>query len=200
MESAASFEVAVIGGGPVVAAKTALRCTRFDRALRERRNHCQSKGGSMSLAYRTFSTLSPQKLRMLALTTAFVAAVCVPVTSAAQGKDDLWEITSKMEMPGMPMAMPAQTQRICVAKTGKDDDYIPKRENCRLQDSRRTGNKVTYKMVCTGKDALTISGETTFAATSYEGRMQMSGKMDGQQVEMNQTYSGKRVGDCTASK
>jgi hypothetical protein len=32
----------------------------------------------------------------------------------------------------------------------------------------------------------------------YDGKMAMSGKMDGQQVEMNQTYSGKRVGDCTA--
>ena len=49
-------------------------------------------------------------------------------------------------------------------------------------------------------DALTIAGETTFGAASYEGRMQMSGKMDGQQVEMSQTYSGKRVGDCTASR
>ncbi len=120
-------------------------------------------------------------------------------TSAlAQGKDDLWEVTTKMEMPGMPMAMPAQTQRICVAKGGKDDDYIPKRDGCRVQDSKRVGNKVTYKMVCTGKDTMTVAGETTFGANSYDGKMAMSGKMDGQQVEMNQTYSGKRVGDCTA--
>ena len=37
-----------------------------------------------------------------------------------------------------------------------------------------------------------------FGTNSYDGKMAMSGKMDGQQVEMSQTYSGKRVGDCTA--
>ena len=114
-------------------------------------------------------------------------------------QEGLWEITSKMEMPGMPMAMPAQTHRLCVAKGGKDEDYIPKRDGCRMQDSKRVGNKVTYKMVCTGKDTMTVAGETTFGGNSYDGRMVMSGKMDGQQMEMTQTYSGKRVGDCTAS-
>jgi hypothetical protein len=134
----------------------------------------------------------------LALLAAFLAALPAFSTAAAQGKDDLWEITSKMEMPGMPMAMPAQTHRLCIAKSGKDDDYIPKREGCRVQESKRVGNKVAYKMVCTGKDAMTVAGETTYAANSYEGRMVMNGKMEGQQVEMTQTYSGKRVGDCTA--
>ena len=134
----------------------------------------------------------------LAVTTVFVVIASASNTAVAQGKDDLWEVTTKMEMPGMPMAMPAQTHRVCIAKGGKDDEYIPRRESCRVQESKRVGNKVTYKMVCTGKDAMTIAGETTFGATSYEGRMLMSGKMEGQSVEMTQTYSGKRVGDCTA--
>ena len=135
----------------------------------------------------------------LALVIALGIAAPASSTAFAQGKDDLWEVTSKMEMPGMPMAMPAQTHRLCVAKGGKDEDYIPKRDGCRMQDSKRVGNKVTYKMVCTGKDTMTIAGETTFGGSSYDGRMVMSGKMDGQQMEMTQTYSGKRVGDCTAS-
>ena len=67
-----------------------------------------------------------------------------------------------------------------------------------MQDSKRVGNKVSYKMVCTGKDTMSVTGETTFGANSYDGKMAMSGKMDGQQIDMNQTYSGKRVGDCTA--
>jgi hypothetical protein len=134
---------------------------------------------------------------LLALLAAFLAGPASN-TAVAQGKDDLWEVTSKMEMPGMPMAMPPQTHRVCIAKSGKDDDYIPKREGCRVQDSKRAGNRLTYRMVCTGKDAMTIAGETTFGENAYEGRMMMSGKMDGQQMEMTQTYSGKRVGDCTA--
>ena len=144
-----------------------------------------------------FLRSAPDAVFALAAVAVFVVATA-PAPALAQGKDDLWEITTKMEMPGMPMAMPAQTQRVCVAKSGKDDDYIPKREGCRVQDSKRVGNKVSYKMVCTGKDTMSVTGETTFGANSYDGKMAMSGKMDGQQIDMNQTYSGKRVGDCTA--
>jgi hypothetical protein len=54
-------------------------------------------------------------------------AVAASAPAAAQGKDEQWETTSKMEMPGMPMAMPAQVNRICVAKGAKDEDYIPGR-------------------------------------------------------------------------
>ena len=127
-----------------------------------------------------------------------IAGLVSPTVVMAQGKDDLWEVTTKMEMPGMPMAMPGQTQRVCVGKGGKDEDYIPKRENCKVLESKRTGNKLTYKMACTGKDSMNMAGEITYGANSYDGRMQMSGKMEGQQVEMAQTFSGRRVGDCTA--
>ena len=33
---------------------------------------------------------------------------------AGSGPDELWDVTFKMEMPGMPMAMPAQTQQVCL--------------------------------------------------------------------------------------
>jgi hypothetical protein len=112
------------------------------------------------------------------------------------------EITSKMEMPGMPagMSMPAQTIRSALPRACSDDAYVPRRDNCKVLESKRTGNKVAYKMACTGKDAMTVSGETTMGNNSYEGRMQMTGKMEGQDMQMTQTYSGKRVGDCTAAK
>ena len=46
-------------------------------------------------------------------------------------------------------------------------------------------------MVCTGKDAMTVAGETTFGTNSYDGKMAMSGKMDGQQVEMDPDLFGE---------
>jgi len=137
-------------------------------------------------------------IRRAAVPLVAVAMIALPGSALAQGKDDMWEITSKMEMPGMPMPMPAQTIRQCVAKNAKDDDYIPKRDNCKVTDSKRVGNKVNYQMVCTGKDAMNVVGEVTMGSGSYDGKMKMSGKMEGQDVQMSQTYSGKRVGDCTA--
>jgi len=138
--------------------------------------------------------------RTLSCAALLIAALTLPPTAAAQGKDDLWEVTTRMEMPGMPpgMSMPAQTSRVCVAKSGKDDDYVPRRENCRVLDSKRTGSTLAYRMACTGKDPMDVAGEMTFGTNSYQGRMLMSGKMEGQPMEMTQTYSGKRVGDCTA--
>ena len=41
--------------------------------------------------------------------------------------------------------------------------------------------------------------ELVFGINSYEGRMQLSGTANGQPMQMTQNFSGKRVGDCTAS-
>src|ERR1700694_4395809 len=81
-----------------------------------------------------------------------VVALAVSLAATAQGKDDLWEISSKMEMPGMPMAMPGEMSRVCIGKNRKDEDLIPKQGDCRMVDSKRLGNKFTYTMDCAGSN------------------------------------------------
>jgi hypothetical protein len=116
--------------------------------------------------------------------------------AGAQGKDDLWETSSKMEMPGMPMAMPAQVNRVCLSKNRKDEDLIPRRDNCRVVDSKRVGNRLTYRMECTGSEPSVIVGDITFGNNAYEGQMRMT--MTKTNDTMNMALSGRRVGDCTA--
>ena len=142
--------------------------------------------------------MHPQKHTMTraALALCVGIAVAASAPAAAQGKDDQWEISSKMEMPGMPMAMPAQVNRICVAKGAKDEDYIPRQGNCRMTVSKRTGNKFSYRMECTGSDAATMDGEVVFGTGAYEGKMKMT--MAGSSQAMQMTYSGQRTGSCTA--
>ena len=133
----------------------------------------------------------------------FVVVVASLASSSgvrAQGVDQLWEVTMKMEVPGMPMAMPAQVRRVCVARNHKDEDLIPKRDGCRLLDSRKAGNTISYTMACTGAEPMNIAGEMTYAADSYEGRMRMTTSQGGQPMEMAQTFTGKRVGACTATQ
>ena len=116
-----------------------------------------------------------------------------------QGKDELWDVTSKMEIPGMPMAMPAQTHRVCAEK-GSDASMVPKREGCAVADVKRAGNTVTYRMACKdGRNDYTATGESTTTANGYNGRMRMAGKMEGEQMEMAMTYSGARAGNCTST-
>ena len=116
--------------------------------------------------------------------------------ASAQGKDDLWEVSTKMEMPGMPMAMPAQTNRVCLGKNRKDEDFVPRQGDCRMVESKRVGSKFTYKMECAGNDPTTIDGAITFGNNVYDGQMRMTMKKTRDTMDL--TLTGKRVGDCVA--
>lgn len=123
--------------------------------------------------------------------------VCASL-SAVAAPGELWEITSKMEMDGMPMSMPAQTQQACLPKDKKPDSMVPKNESsdCKMTEQKQVGNKMSFKMVCSGKDPMTGSGEITSSGNSYSGKMQISGKMEGESIDMKQSFSGKKLGTC----
>jgi len=123
--------------------------------------------------------------------------VCVSLPAAA-APGEMWEITSKMEMDGMPMAMPAQTSQACLPKDRKPDSMVPKNESsdCKMTEHKQAGNKMTFKMVCSGKDPMTGSGEITSSGNSYSGKMHITGKVDGESMDMKQSFSGKKLGSC----
>ncbi len=126
-----------------------------------------------------------------------VAAACaMSFGAAAQNTGELWEVTSKMEIADLPMAMPSQTNRRCLAKNRKDEDTVPRRENCQVSDARRAGNKLTFRMDCTGNEPMSGTGEITYGNNAYDGRIRLNAKMDGQPMAMTQVFSGRRVGDC----
>ena len=133
-----------------------------------------------------------------ALAPFFVLVLGASAVAIAQGTDDQWEVTSKMEMPGMPMSMPAQVTRVCIAKSAKDDEFVPKQGDCKVVDSKRTGNKLTYKMTCSTPEPSTVEGETQFGSGTYDGKMRMTMTKSNQSMQM--TYSAKRIGGCTAAK
>ena len=130
-----------------------------------------------------------------------VAGACVvsfAQSAWAQGSDDQYDVVIKMEMPGMPMAMPSMSQRLCVKKGASDEDFIPRQENCRVSDLSRAGSRLTFKIVCTGRNAMTGVGDFAFAANGYDGQIRLMGKMEGQDVQMTQAISARRTGACTA--
>lgn len=116
---------------------------------------------------------------------------------AGSGPDELWDITTKMEMSGMPMAIPGQTHQVCLRKDRKAEDAIPKQSDCRVYDVRTSGNTVSYRMECTGKNPMTGEGEVTSTPSSYSGRMKMRSTKKGEEMDFTQTFSGKRAGACT---
>ena len=121
-----------------------------------------------------------------------LAVVC-PGSVLAAGNDDLWEMTTRMDMPGM--AMPATTHKVCIAKNAPyKPEKAPDQKNCEMTDIKFSGNTTKWKMHCTGKDAMEGSGEMTRTADSMKGEMKLS--MQG--MQMTQSMSGKRVGTCQA--
>lgn len=111
----------------------------------------------------------------------------------AAGSDELWEMTAKMDMPGMPM--PAMTHTVCLPKGGA---YKPEKslhqQNCEVTDLKVAGNKTSWKMHCTGRDAMEGSGAVTRTEDTMQGTLKMSMK----DMQMTQVISGKRVGTCQA--
>ncbi len=118
---------------------------------------------------------------------------------AADGPDDLWEITMKMEMAGMPMSMPAQTNTVCTPRGSPDDRMVPMDKSCKLIEQKRTASRLTFRYTCKDERSIyTGSGEMEFLGKdAYKGKMHAVGMMEGEQVDMTNTWSGKRLGNCT---
>jgi hypothetical protein len=128
-------------------------------------------------------------MRLLVTSFAAVAAIAtVAVAYAQTQKGDLWDITSQMEMPGMPMAMPASTQRVCA---GKEQPPFQARENCQMTEQQKLTNGWRWKMTC--NDGSTADGNMT-----YQGMEAWNGMMNMKMKEgaMTMKLAGKRVGEC----
>src|SRR5256714_15473821 len=127
-----------------------------------------------------------------------VAVVCtLPATqfALAQGSDDLYDVTVKMDMAAM--AMPPMSQRLCVKKGANEGDFVPRQENCRVSDTTRTGSRLTFKIACAGSNPMTGTGDFTFGANGYNGQIRLKGKMQGPDVDMPQAIDARRFAGWT---
>ena len=127
---------------------------------------------------------------------AFVLA-CPATLRAADMQPGLWEITTTTEMAGMKIPTGSISQCITKADAADDQKMLPKDDKCEVYDMQIQGNRTSWKMRCRGPEAMSGSGSVTFSNTSYAGTVQMSMKGDsGNQMNIVQQYSGRRVGDC----
>ncbi|MDO8990406.1 MAG: DUF3617 family protein [Sideroxyarcus sp.] len=111
---------------------------------------------------------------------------------------EYWEITNKMEMPGMPFAMPATTQKVCIAKGGENNpEKTSGDKNCKMTDVKTVGNKTTWKARCDHDgEVMTGTGEQTTTPGGYQGKIQFAGR----EMNMTMAFSGKRVGGSCDSE
>ncbi|MDP1633455.1 MAG: DUF3617 domain-containing protein [Gallionellaceae bacterium] len=137
------------------------------------------------------------------LTISFALFVGAFSAAAYGAPGEWWEVTAKMEMPGMPFAMPATTTKVCLVKGAANDPRQSTQDkDCKTTDVKISGNKTSYKVRCVHDgEVMNGTGEITSTPDSYQGTMRLSGTSDGEAVNMNTTYRGKRVGPaCDSSQ
>ncbi len=115
--------------------------------------------------------------------------------------EGLWEITSRMEMPGMPMQMPARKHTQCLTKKNMLKTMVPKEQDeeqeCKITDQKIKGDTVKWVMKCSGKDAMEVKGETTYHGDTFDGTITMiSNDPEEGKMQMTTHVSGKRIGKC----
>jgi len=113
-------------------------------------------------------------------------------------EDGMWEITMKMDMPGMSMEMPPVTFNQCLTKK----DLVPrkkeKNEDCKLISTRIDGNTVTWVGQCRIKEGTVDStGKITYKGNGFDGVIKaVMNTKDTGKMEITQRMSGKRTGPC----
>ncbi|WP_386067378.1 DUF3617 domain-containing protein [Tahibacter sp. UC22_41] len=110
---------------------------------------------------------------------------------AAPDSGDRYRVTMTMRMAGM--SMPGTTTEVCTARAqAVSEQAVPKDKNCEVQNFRVQGNKASYHLVCTGKNAMSGDGEMETLTDGYRGSIKA--EVEGQQMTMS--YEGKRIGGC----
>jgi hypothetical protein len=109
--------------------------------------------------------------------------------AAPNMEDGLWEITTTIDMPGMPSR--SYTNTTCLTK----EKAVPQtaESGCTIKDMKTQGNTVTWTVVC--KEA-TSTGKVTYAGTTMDGVIETTVKTGGQTMTMKSTMKGKRIGPC----
>jgi hypothetical protein len=109
--------------------------------------------------------------------------------AAPNMEDGLWEITTTIDMPGMPSR--SYTNTTCLTK----EKAVPQtaESGCTIKDMKTQANTVTWTVVC--KEA-TSTGKVTYAGTTMDGVVETTVKTGGQTMTMKSTMKGKRIGPC----
>ena len=128
----------------------------------------------------------------------FVAGICLPLfvpALALAAPGEYWQVTTSMEMAGMPMVMPPTTIKVCIAKGGESDPRQSADKDCVLTDLRSSGNKTSWKIRCV-KDGEVMegSGEMSGTANKTEGVIRMKGNSGGRPYDITQRITNERMG------
>jgi hypothetical protein len=112
-------------------------------------------------------------------------------------QEGLWEITTQMEMPGMPMQMPPMTHTQCITKKNMVPQK-PKNNECQLIQSNIKGNTVYWTIKCESNEGIIVSkGKVTYRGNTFDGTIETTINDPSQgKMKMTNHIKGRRIGEC----
>lgn len=132
---------------------------------------------------------------------AAIAFATVPTLAMAEpGNMMKITVTTKVDVPGLPSSMPAQTHTVneCTGKTMPDPrSFMKERKQCKVTNYHKVGDTIGYHVDCSGD--VQMAGDASFTFhndSSVQGKIKMAGNTHGQQMAMDMTYNGVRTGSC----
>lgn len=138
--------------------------------------------------------------RLFVLTGGLIALSGAAHAAMPNMKEGLWEVTARVEEPKGLTSTPPTTVQHCISHKDLQDPQkiIPVGEGggCEVKDHKVEGSTVTWKMACTGKNAMTGTGSITFGETSYGGISRLSVQKGDQTMRMTVNYNGRYIGPC----
>jgi hypothetical protein len=141
------------------------------------------------------------KVSFFAVLAIVLTLVCFSGVQAADlnMKDGLWEITTKVEMKGMPANIPPTVMKQCMTKK----ESVPqqskdKNPNCKMVEQKVSGDSVTWSMICKEKDGTVDSkGKITYKGDTFDGTTTTTIKdKSGKAQQIATKMRGKRLGPC----
>jgi len=123
---------------------------------------------------------------------ALVGSLLVPCAASAAEDGELWEVTTQMNVPGMPAGIGGMTTQVCKDKDPRKEVARGKdTKDCKVTDLKQSGNRVTMTMTCPqGKSVMDMTYNS--AHTEYKGSVRMTGDRG----EMTMNMSGRKLGSC----
>src|SRR5260221_4762052 len=173
-------------------------CGRASRATAA--TTARSLSGSTGISPRFMSRASVHsrfqgEIQMHVRIAASVLGLLLPFFAVAADDGELWEVTTQMNIPGMPAGMAGMCRGAQRVFGGKGPDEEAKRrpdmQKCKVVDLKQTATRMTLTMSCPDGQAV-IDQTYNAARTEYKGTMTMKSK----DCDMVINTAGRKVGTC----
>ncbi|AOE50371.1 DUF3617 domain-containing protein [Kangiella sediminilitoris] len=129
---------------------------------------------------------------LIALTVSFSA-----LSEGLEINPGLWETTMTRTNPISGDNVTQTTKECIKEKTIDPSDLVQEMEGCKLTHNDLVGNTLDFAMECSSEGVTSsISGNYEANDNEGEGSMDIAMNMMGQVMEMNMSWTSKRLGEC----